>query len=40
MRPVDIGGPAFQVGVAADRSMISVLDVAGLPPPKFITRGV
>jgi len=40
IRPVDIDGAAFQLGVAAERSMISVVAVAGLPPPKFITLGV
>ena len=38
MRPCDIGGPHCHSGVAADRSMISVVLVAGLPPPKIITR--
>ena len=40
MRPVDMLGPGVQLGVPADRSIISVELVAGLPPPKFITRGV
>jgi hypothetical protein len=39
MRFVDMLGPGDQPGEAADRSMISVEEVAGLPPPKFITRG-
>ena len=40
MRPVDMLGPAVQLGEAAERSMISVVAVAGLPPPKFMTCGV
>ena len=40
MRGWDIGGPVVQAGVAAERSMISVVAVAGLPPPKIITRGL
>src|SRR5262245_47870830 len=40
MRPVDIVGPGDQLGEAAERSMSSVVFVAGLPPPKFITFGV
>ena len=32
-------GPCFQTGVAAPRSMISVVVMAGLPPPMMITRG-
>ena len=40
MRPVDMFGPGVQFGDAAERSMISVEGVAGLPPPKFMTRGV
>jgi hypothetical protein len=40
MRPVDMLGPGVQLGEAAERSMISVERVAGLPPPKFMTRGV
>ncbi len=39
IRRVDMLGPGVQVGVAEERSMISVLLLAGLPPPKFITRG-
>src|SRR5215471_6892940 len=39
-RPVDILGPGVQLGEAAERSMISVVLVAGLPPPKFMTFGV
>src|SRR5512133_809205 len=39
IRPVDILGPGVQLGEAAERSMISVVAVAGLPPPKFITFG-
>jgi len=38
IRPCDIGGPKLQAGVAASGSMISVVAVAGLPPPKIITR--
>src|SRR5262245_24201371 len=36
---VDIFGPGVQAGEAAERSIISVVRVAGLgcPPPKFIT---
>jgi hypothetical protein len=40
MRPVDMFGPAVHDGEAAERSIISVLAVAGLPPPKFIIFGV
>src|SRR5689334_10434625 len=40
IRPDDIGGPAVQLGVETDRSMISVVAVAGFPPPKFMTFGV
>jgi hypothetical protein len=40
MRPVDILGPGVQLGETAERSMISVVFVAGLPPPKFMTFGV
>ena len=40
MRPVDILGPGVQLGETAERSMISVVSVAGLPPPKFMTFGV
>src|SRR5262245_7261150 len=43
MRPVDILGPGVQLGEAAERSMISVVAVAGMvrsPPPKFMTFGV
>src|SRR5216683_2744509 len=40
IRPVDMLGPGVQVGLAVDRSITSVELVAGLPPPKFITRGV
>ena len=40
IRGCDIGGPYRHWGVGADRSMISVVAVAGSPPPKIITRGV
>src|SRR4029453_5799177 len=40
MRPVDMLGPAVQTGGVTERSMISVGLVAGLPPPKLMTRGV
>jgi len=40
IRGCDIGGPYCHWGVAADRSMISVVAVAGSPPPKIITRGL
>ena len=41
IRPVDISGPGVQLGETAERSMISVVFVAGLaPPPKFMTFGV
>src|SRR5260370_1216330 len=40
IRPVDILGPGFQLGETAERSMISVVGVAGLPPPKFMTFGL
>jgi hypothetical protein len=40
MRPVDMLGPGVQLGLGAERSMISVEAVAGLPPPpKFMTLG-
>src|SRR3989449_3515302 len=39
IRGCDIGGPYRHWGVGADRSMISVVAVAGSPPPKIITRG-
>jgi hypothetical protein len=37
--PCDIGGPLCQAGVGAERSMISVVAVAGFAPPRIITRG-
>jgi len=41
IRPVDMLGPAVQLGEAAERSMISVVAVDGLPPPpKLMTCGV
>src|SRR3989449_1496254 len=40
IRGCDIGGPNCHWGEAADRSIISVLTVAGSPPPKIITRGL
>ena len=40
MRGCDIGGPYCHWGVAADRSMISVVAVAGSAPPKIITRAL
>ena len=39
IRAWDIGGPNCHCGVAAARSMISVVFVAGLLPPKVMTRG-
>jgi hypothetical protein len=39
IRGWDIDGPYCHAGVGADRSMISVVAVAGLPPPRIITRG-
>src|SRR5256885_4097443 len=38
IRGCDIGGPYRHWGVGADRSMISVVAVAGSPPPKIITK--
>src|SRR4051794_33502493 len=40
MRGCDIEGPHAHFGVDADASRISVVAVAGLPPPKIITRGL
>ena len=39
IRACDIGGPCFHDGVAAPISIISVVLMAGLPPPMMITRG-
>ena len=39
MRGADIAGPLVQAGVGTERSMISVVAVAGLPPPKIMTFG-
>ena len=39
IRGCDIAGPYCHCGAGADRSMISVVAVAGSPPPKIITRG-
>src|SRR5262245_25202670 len=39
IRGCDIEGPNCHCGVPADRSMISVVAVAGLLPPKIMTRG-
>ena len=33
-------GPGVHTGEATERSMISVVSVAGLLPPKFITFGM
>src|SRR6476660_607323 len=40
MRGCPMAGPVVQAGVAADKSMISVVGVDGFPPPKMITFGV
>ena len=39
MRGCDMGGPICQAGTAAERSMTSVVAVAGFPPPKIMIRG-
>ena len=39
MRGWDMAGPVTQCGLAAPMSMISVVAVAGFPPPKIITFG-
>ena len=40
MRACDIGTPYDHAGLATERSIISVVAVAGLPPPKIMTRGL
>ncbi len=40
MRGCDIGGPVLPPRRRRRQSMISVVAVAGLPPPKIITRGL